>query len=286
MTILVAGATGTVGRRLVARLQEAGSDFVVLSRQPTTQPDGPYVRVADLADQVSMDDACLGIDTLFLLTPVIGTGETALGINAIRAAKRAGVRRIVYLGIYRLQDWLEIPHFATKLPIVDALQESGLSSAVLEPTNFFQNDLLFLPWLASVGLYAQPIGNRGISAVNADDIAIAAANLLKDPTATGRFPLVGPEPITGVDAARHWATALGQRIEYVGDDLLSWALLMKGRLPEPLITDLTMMYRRFQEEGWIASAQDLQCTADLLGRDPSAYSAFVHQNSSAVVRPT
>lgn len=93
MTIVVTGATGTVGRRVVDQLIAANQKVRAVTRNPTTAglPAGVDVVGADLAESASLTAAFAGADRLYLfLYP-----ETA--VEVAECAQRAGVRRIVTL---------------------------------------------------------------------------------------------------------------------------------------------------------------------------------------------
>jgi uncharacterized protein YbjT (DUF2867 family) len=87
--ILVTGASGNIGRELVAQLKARGADYAVMSSK---QAAGA-VR-GDFADRASLERAFKGFDTLFLLLPLV-PNKVELAKNAIAAAKSAGIRHIV-----------------------------------------------------------------------------------------------------------------------------------------------------------------------------------------------
>src|SRR2546423_14167975 len=99
--ILITGATGTVGRHVVAEVVRAGLPARVLVRSPEKGAplEGPGVELAigDLHDPSSLADALDGVERMFLLTP-IAPDLPAVERAAIDAAKAAGVRQIVKLG--------------------------------------------------------------------------------------------------------------------------------------------------------------------------------------------
>ncbi|NKX54322.1 SDR family oxidoreductase [Arthrobacter mobilis] len=107
--VLVTGATGYIGGRLVPRLLAAGYDVRVTARSPAKLQAVPWagqvgIAAGDLADERAAAGACEGVDTVFYLVHSMGSGagfegrELAMARTLAAAAARAGVRRIVYLG--------------------------------------------------------------------------------------------------------------------------------------------------------------------------------------------
>ncbi len=70
---------------------------------------------------------------------------------------------------------------------------------------------------------------------------------------------------------------MGQKVRYAGDDIEAWAESSKGMMPEFLIADMRIMYRFFQDNGMIASKEDLEKTEKLLGNKSRAFDAFVKE---------
>lgn len=273
MRILVTGGTGKVGREATARLIERGLVPRLLLRPGRAPVPGTEPAWGDLLDTPSLAAACQGVDRVFLITP-LDPAETAAGLNMVAAARAAGVRRLVFLGIHRIEAGAHIPHFASKLPIMAALRDSGLEWTVIEPNNFFQNDLEMAPALAA-GIYPQPLGAIGLSRVDTGDIAEAAVRaLLDDGFAGRRLPLVGPRVLSGAAVAATYAGALGRAIHYAGDDLTAWNTAMKPVLPAWLRHDLAVMYGYFQACGLAASAEELALTRAVLGRAPRDLADF------------
>src|SRR3712207_8587047 len=108
-TCLVTGATGYVGGRLVAHLLAAGHRVRVMTRSPERLRDHPWageveIVRADAADDEAVAAACAGVDVVYYLIHALGAGpqfeETDRRTAQVmaRAAREAGVGRLVYLG--------------------------------------------------------------------------------------------------------------------------------------------------------------------------------------------
>jgi uncharacterized protein YbjT (DUF2867 family) len=277
MITLVIGGTGQVGREVLPRLAarpNRGHVRLLLRTGGRPLPAGVEPVFGDLLDPASLDTAFKGVGALFLLTP-LGEEETRQGLNAVHAARRAGVGRVVYLTVHDIASGLHIPHFASKLPVIEAIRASGMAWTFLEPNNYFQNDLAMTEAILRHGVYPQPIGTIGISRVDVRDIADAAANALADERHAGRgYPLVGPDILTGEDVATYYAGLLGRPVAYAGDDLDAWEAGVRSFMPDTVRRDLRIMYRHFQDRGLRASAGDLAATTAILGRPPRRFADF------------
>ena len=284
MTILVIGGTGQVGSEVVARLVERGERVRVPSRSEANLaelPEGVEGVVGDLADPTTYGEIFDGAERMFLLN-ALATDELQQGLAAVNEARRVGVRHVVYQSIHDVETGPHVPHFASKIAVEYALRESGLPWTFLRPNNFHQNDLALREAIVEHGVYPAPLGTTGLSRVDVRDIADAAVAALAGGWEGRSIDLVGPNVLTGPECAAIWSEALGREVAYGGDDPDAWGEQMRGfRLPEWLIYDLVLMWRLFQEEGLIASDEQLDATREILGREPTAYRDFVRETAAS-----
>ncbi len=100
MSILVIGATGTIGSLVVQGLAQQGADVTALVRKTGTLslPAGVKGVVADMTDVASMRQAMTGVRTLFLLN-ALAADEVTQSLQALNVAREAGIQRIVYLSV-------------------------------------------------------------------------------------------------------------------------------------------------------------------------------------------
>ncbi len=142
MNILVTGATGYVGGRLVPKLLEKNHSVTVVVRDARRLADVPWrdrVKVVegDLIDQGVVDEAAKGIDVLYYLVHSMSTSkdfhtlERAIATTVADSAARAGVKRIVYLGGLHPEGELS-RHLQSRKEVGDILLSSGVPTVVLQ----------------------------------------------------------------------------------------------------------------------------------------------------------
>jgi len=137
------------------------------------------------------------------------------------------------------------------------------------------------------GVYPMPVGGVGLSMVDTRDIAeIAALELLRRDQAPGPLPrevidLVGPDVLTGAVIAGLWSEALDKTVTYAGDDLPGFEQTAKGFMPGWMAYDMRLMCGRFQLDGMVADAGDVERLTRLLGRPLHSYKDFAVETAKA-----
>ena len=130
MTILVIGATGTVGSQVIEQLTKRGADVRALVRDTTKAnfPAGVDIVQGDLLDVDSLRSAFAGVSTLFLLNAVVAD-EYTQALIALNIAQEVGIERIVYLSVIHADRYLNVPHFAGKYGVERMIEQMGLNAA-------------------------------------------------------------------------------------------------------------------------------------------------------------
>lgn len=282
MKTLVIGGTGTVGSEVVNQLLTEETEIVVLTRSSDNfekLPEGVEGVVGDLLQPKTLRSIFKEVDRVFMLNAVSPT-ECSEGLMALLAAKSERVKKIVYLSVHNVDDAPHLPHFGAKIPIEQAIKESGIDYTILRANNFYQNDYWFKDAILQYGVYPQPIGDVGLSRVDIRDIAEAAAiALTTDQAANEILNLVGPEVLTGEQTAEIWSEALDKSISYGGNDLDSWEEQMLQYMPDWMVYDFRHMYAYFQEHGLKAGEADVERLTELLGHEPVSFKVFAKQTA-------
>ncbi|WP_316163323.1 NmrA/HSCARG family protein [Bradyrhizobium sp. SZCCHNRI20481] len=288
MTILVTGATGTVGRHVVEQLVKRGADVRALVRDPAKArfPAGVAVAQGDLLDIDSLRSAFSGVSTLFLLNAV-APDEFTQALVALNVAREAGIARIVYLSVIHSDVYVNVPHFAGKFAVERMIEQMGLNATILRPAYFMTNDLTIKDVVLGYGIYPMPIGAKGLAMIDVSDIGeIAAIELIRReqsavPLPLTRINLVGPDTMTGADAAAIWSDVLGRTITYGGDNTRQFETNLRQVMPSWMAFDMRLMAERFLTDGMVPEAGDVARLTALLGRPLRSYRDFVADIATA-----
>jgi uncharacterized protein YbjT (DUF2867 family) len=207
MTILVTGATGQVGRHVVAQLAAAGEQVRALTRDPARAalPEGVDVVTGDLLEPDSLP--LHGVSAMYLFP------EPRTARAVVAAAARAGVTRIVTLSSGAVTGGFDTDF---QLPVEQAVEASGLEWTHLRPGEFASNTLkLWGPSIRSsrVVRYHDPDW-RGLPIHEADIAAVGVAALCS-PGHHGRaYDLTGPARISAREQVRAISAALGEEVRF------------------------------------------------------------------------
>ena len=282
MKILVIGGTGKVGSEVVQELRKRDAPVRALVRKKegsAPSPRGVELVEGDLLDPVSVEKALDGVDKLYLLNAVV-PDELTQGLIAYDLAKKLKIKHIVYHSVFKVEHFKDVPHFASKLAIENALREFDVPFTIIRPNYFFQNDDTLQDALMKAGVYPMPLGAQGISAVDVRDIAEAAAIALTSDGHYGKtYNLNGPDVLSGPKVASIWSGLLGKEIHYAEDNMDTFEQQMRQRAPAWSAFDIRMMFEGYLERGFIADRNDIDILTKLLGHTPRRYEDFARETA-------
>lgn len=285
--LLVTGAGGNLGRRVVELLLDAGADVIATSRDVAKLADlaarGAEVRRADFDDPASLEAAFAGADRLLLVstdTLAMPGRRLAQHRAAVAAAANAGVKHILYTsapsprplaagGVIDDHFWTEQAIFA-----------SGIDFTILRHALY--SDLLVgggAQAIASGQLFTAT-GSAGRSYVTREDCARADAGALL--TATGReiVDITGPAAVTQDEVAALLSELSGKPVTHVAltGEALASGLAAAG-LP-PFVVDMLVTFDSETAEGYHAVLT--HGVERFAGRKPQSLRSFLEANRAAL----
>ncbi len=272
--ILVIGATGTVGRTVVAALQAAGEEFRVGSRNPVkAQALGAPVVEFDWDRPPTFQTAFAGAEKVFLLAPV-SDREPEYGLAAVAAAKRAGVRHIVKLSVIGADAEPGIMLGRLHRASERAIEASGIAWTMLRPTSFAQN---FVNHYGvdphKNGPVYLPHGDGGSSWIDVRDVGEVAARVLSETGHEGKaYTLTGGKAVTTAHAVEILGEALGRQYDYVDvPDAAAREAMRSHGAPEWMVEALAELNALIRH----GHANDVSATVgELLGRPPRTFRQY------------
>jgi uncharacterized protein YbjT (DUF2867 family) len=279
MSVLVTGATGTVGSVVVSQLVAAGFDVRAYTRSPEKVTSAPGVTPfkGELLDVDALRAAMSGVEAVFLLSPVV-PDELNVTISALNLIREAHIKSVAYLSVFQVEETPDVPHFAAKYAAERLISKYDMPVTILRPNAYMQS-----PGVQDAlghGVFPFPIGGKGVSFTDVRDIAEVAVLEIQRRLAAEKplgpevYEVVAEDVLTGDTGAELWSEALGRPIAYVGDDLDQWIEGLRAYAPNWMAYDFKYMMKHFQDNGPSASAAGLAHLRQRLGRSPRSYHDF------------
>jgi uncharacterized protein YbjT (DUF2867 family) len=278
--ILVTGATGTVGREVVALLVASGQKVRALSRDPSKAKFDPRVEVVlgEFGKPESLAVALEGVESAFSLGlgPQLGVWEG----NLAEAAKKAGVRRIVKLSVLgagsdlrnAISEWHEAGE--------KAIQDSGVAWTFVRPGGFMSNALFWAPAIKAQGKVFSNFGDGKLPPIHPRDIAAVAVKALTSAGHEGKaYSVTGSELLGIGDEVQILSKAVGRPIQYVpiSDEAARDGMLMAG-MPTKVVESLISVGVHVRSGG---AAKVLPDAEQVLGRKTLTFADWARENAGA-----
>lgn len=278
-TVLVTGASGNIGRALLPLLRDSGAQ-VFAGHRSGAAVDRVAGRAVDFNDRRGLEAAFQGVDTLFLLFPLV-PNKRELAAHAVAAARAAGVRHLVRSSgagadadatgsLARLQG--EIDRIVT---------DSGIPTTILRPATFMQNWVTYNAGMVKSGTVYLPLGEGRTAYVDVRDIAAAAAAVVRDPERhSGKvYTITGGEALAVAEVLAEIARGTGRHSSYVPVSDEAAIQAMKSMGMDDWTIDILMSLNRAAAAGETAAVTgDLQ---SLTGQPPRRFADFVRDHADA-----
>ena len=284
--LLITGASGTVGRAVLAEVARSGRKHRALYRskdEAAKAPGGTEALIADFSDTAALAKAVSGIESLYLVCAGIPALAELEG-NVIDACDAAGVRRVVLSSALGAEDYPKsFPSWHRR--VEDKLKATRLAYCILRPTTFIQNVLTFYaPSIRKEGAFYASLGTSRICYIDVRDIAAVAAKALGGGEHDGMtYELNGPEALTCGEVADKIARHSGSAARYVDIPMEAQRKAMLGLgMPEWQVTALLELQEYYK--GGKGGTPDGTLTS-LLGRPPRTMDQFLAEHAAAFRRP-
>ncbi len=226
-TVLVTGATGTVGSALLTALADSDVSVRAAARSPPGEGPADEWVAFDFERPETWGAALDGVDALFLLRPP-QLSQVGPITEFVDAAARVGVAHSVVLSVLGAEKNPLLPHRRIERHVA----ASGLDWTFLRPSFFTQNLLEVHGDALRQGEIAVPAGDGETSFVDARDVGRVAATALTEPGHDGvAYDLTGPAALTYDEVAAVASDVLGYPVEYTSPSLPGFVLgsLRAGR---------------------------------------------------------
>ena len=266
MVVLVTGATGFVGRRVVEQLLESNYQVRCLVRQPGRErifpPGSVDVYYGDVFNENALADACRGVQQVIHLVAIIREGKGAnfdavnrVGVENLVAAAKAGgsVRQFLHLSAVGAGANREFPYLHSKWQGEQAVVKSGIPYTILRPSLIFGPGDEFLNAMAAlVRLFPLvPViasGRNRLQPISVDDVAQCIVLSLNRPDLLGRtVDIGGPEQLSYNEIVEVVAQAMDKRrCRFHIPVWVVWpnvALMQRLMSRPPLTTEMLRMVR-------------------------------------------
>jgi uncharacterized protein YbjT (DUF2867 family) len=279
--ILITGANGQTGRAIIKALLSKGEQIRAFVHRPEhirelNSLGVKEVAVGDMMDQKAVDEAFIGISTVYHICSALNPHEVEIGQIAMKAARSAQIEHFVYHSVLHsvLQD---MPHHQKKLMVEELLANSGLPYTVIQPAVFMQNILESWKLLSEKGIFRQKFfitPETRMCMLDLEDLAEAASIILTNPGYTGAtYELCGPENLSLSDMIavmeQHFDCEI--KVETPQDEMFA-AQLKKHGAGDYQVDTLIKMFQHYNEHGFIGNPNVLTW---ILGRKPNDFSSFI-----------
>lgn len=272
MTTLITGATGKVGRHVVAGMTETGAPFRVACRNPPGA--AADTAVFDWLDRSTWRAALDGVTRLWIVPQAKGLYDvSAEVVEFLRLASRTcSVDRV---GLLSVKNAEQLNDDLPALRIEHALDELGFTWFSLRPTWFFQNFTvgMFARSIAKENEIWAPAGTGRIGFIDARDIAACVVRTMSgEPPARRSYTLTGGESLTFHEAAKTLSRAAGRTVRYVDVSEETMAEYLSGLgLPPAHVSALLDHFTRIRADVAGELTGDVE---ELTGRPPTALAGF------------
>ncbi|WP_350349526.1 SDR family oxidoreductase [Agromyces sp. G08B096] len=283
--VFVAGATGIVGGAVARSLVDRGVPVVAAVRDEADAarlPHGVTPRSFDFGmTPAELDSALEGCDRLFLMRPPAIEDVRTYLFPLVDAAKRRGIRQLVFLSLQGVQANRKTPHHAVE----QYLRETDAPYTSLRPNFFMQNlSTTYADEIREHDEIFVPAGRSFTAFIDAEDIGRVAGAVFTSPGHLRKaYTLSGEQSLTYTKVARILSDVLGRGIRYARPSEREYLARLEAQgAPADYVAVQRMIYRvvRFN-----VSAFPNRMVRRLTGRPAATFREFAERERGAWERP-
>lgn len=281
--ILVTGAAGKTGRAVLRALNQKGQELRALVHRAdqvdtVTSLGAQDSIIGDMNSSSTLGEAVQGIKAIYHICPNVSPDEVPIAEILIKAARSAGIEKIVYHSVLKPQIE-SMPHHWHKLRVEELLIDSGIPYTILQPAAYMQNILVHWDSISIEGIYTVPYpAETRLSLVDLQDVASAAVIvLLESGHEYATYELVGTDGLSQNQVADILSQVLDRPVKVVPIPMEEWetqaiASGMGKYQRETLLT----MFRSYQDHNFLGNPNVLSW---LIGKPPTTFTDFVRRTA-------
>ncbi|MGA8111127.1 MAG: NmrA family NAD(P)-binding protein [Acidobacteriaceae bacterium] len=280
MQVLAVGVTGRYAGLVVPEFKKRGLRVRGLVRDRSQESlarerGADEVVQGDLRDPASLRHALQDVDGVFHIGPAFAPDEIDMGIAMVDAAQSEGVRKFVFSSVIH-PSLLALTNHAAKIPVEEAVCESGMNFTILQPALFMQT--LELSWdnVVQRARFALPYSVQSrVGYVDYRDVGEAAAVAFSTNRLDyGTYELCAPGMRNRIEVAALMSEALGYDVEAAEVPFDEWAASV-GLREGPRREGMRRLYEHYDRHGFPGG--NALVLRDILEREPRSLRDYLRE---------
>ena len=277
--ILITGASGKTGQRMVASIAKKGGTVRAFVRRPEAgnylkQAGAAEIAIGDLMDHDSLERAMTGAGQVLHICPPMHPKEDAIARAMIGLAGELSVDRFVLYSV--LHPLLaDVPHHDRKLQAERALVDSGLNYTILQPGRYMQHLAMIWKAVLATGVHSMPFSTTArFSLADLSDLAEAAARIMTEPGhEAATYQLAGPDALSQDDCASILTSCSAVRsVPWLSRSRNFRRDAAAAGMPAERIEVMTKMNAHYDAHGLVGNPNVLRW---ILACEPTRFAEFV-----------
>lgn len=279
--ILVTGASGKTGRRVVAALAKKGGVVRAFIRRPEAEAElrqtgAAEIAMGDLTNVESLKRAMDGAEQVLHICPPMHPQEDTIAGAMIDLCAGMGTGRFVLYSV--LHPLLaDVPHHDRKLRAERYLVDSGVTYTILQPGRYMQHLVPIWKSVLATGVHNMPFSTKSrFSVVDLADLADVCARIMLEPGhESATYQLAGPDALSQDDMARILSDVVGKPIRAEAKPPQQMrAEAEAAKVPAERVETMLRMNAHYDSHGLMGNSNVLRW---LLGRQPNDFATFVRR---------